>query len=84
MQRKLVKHRIRHTGERPYSCSACGESPHGLLRARRPAPLPHVCAGTVLADASGAASAYVTDTGLHSVLLRTVRKCACCRIHHLT
>ncbi|KAF6372743.1 zinc finger and BTB domain containing 49 [Rhinolophus ferrumequinum] len=23
MQRKLVKHRVRHTGERPYSCSAC-------------------------------------------------------------
>uniref|UniRef100_A0A8C5KSX9 C2H2-type domain-containing protein n=2 Tax=Jaculus jaculus TaxID=51337 RepID=A0A8C5KSX9_JACJA len=25
MQRKLVKHRIRHSGERPYSCSACGK-----------------------------------------------------------
>lgn len=25
MQRKLVKHRVRHTGERPYSCPACGE-----------------------------------------------------------
>ncbi|MXQ87476.1 hypothetical protein E5288_WYG000077 [Bos mutus] len=25
MQRKLVKHRIRHMGERPYSCSACGK-----------------------------------------------------------
>ncbi|CAO2640086.1 Zinc finger and BTB domain-containing protein 49 [Lemmus lemmus] len=29
MQRKLVKHRVRHTGERPYSCPACGECDAG-------------------------------------------------------